>query len=575
MAYTVTIAGVDRTDYVRVNSGRITRDINGRATCNIELRQRYRSYVPVKGSSIVVARGGTTKFAGNIARRVTKQVPGGPGLLSFDLECLDYNHIAERRVFSGEFENQTLYAIVSAVVLTGLSGEGVTISGITSVSPGPTITEKLTFNLESVKSIFDRLSTITGYLWSINFSKVLTFSLFASNPAPFGLTDSSDNYFDLETEDSDELYRNRQHVRSESQIATTYSESYTVVQNGQDFIPTSVGPDELLTVTVNAVAKTISLHTPGVAPSAGYDFYYATTWMGIYTYGWAVGDPSQGLTLNAGDVVAFTYRGATRNSIMVQDTAEQTARAALEGGSGIHEAVEEQRNLQTLETLQAVGDGRLRQFGGDVLKISFGTKTDGLEPGQRIEIENTLLGINDTYLIERVETLVAEAPYETFRVQCTSVEPFGNVQSYQEKVTEMARIGNAPAQLAEESGVGSRTYTAIIPDTPLSVLSDATDNHPQATLGSSDRYWRPSAWTANVKEEPTGAAVTWTAEYSTDGSSWTQYASGSVAAGSLSGSGSVSGHNIPHGSTFRFNITGVGTTFPGAALTVQITGEVF
>jgi hypothetical protein len=570
MAYTVTIAGVDRTDYVRVNSGKITRDINGRATCNIDLRQRYRSYAPVKGSSIVVAKSGTTKFAGNIARIVKEQVADGPGLLSFELECLDYNHIAERRVFSGQLGGgQTLYAIVAAVVTTGLSNEGITIAGISPGAPGPTINEDLNFNLESVKSIFDRLSTITGYLWNISFSKVLTFSLFSSNPAPFGLTDSSDNYFDLETEDSDELYRNRQHVRSETQIATTRSESYTVVQNGQDFIPTSVGPDTLLTVTVNGASKTISLHTPGVAPSVGFDFYYSTTCMGIYTYGWAVGNPALGLTLNAGDVVAFTYIGATNNSIMVEDTAEQTARAALEGGSGIHEAVEEQRYLQTLETLQAVGNGRLRQFGADVLKISFSTRTDGLVPGHRISIQNTLMGLNATYLIERVETLIAEAPYEYHRIQCTSVEPVGPVQStYQEKVTEMARIGNP-----DIASLADRVLTFVVGDDPLGLTADATDNHPECVLESVDRIWRPYAWSANCKTAPAGASLNWNADYSLDKGTWTQFASGSISGSSYGGDGTVTAVDIPAGAWFRLDITQVGSSTPGAGLTVQIRGQ--
>lgn len=435
---TLTIAGVDRTDYLAINSGRITRDLNGRARFNGVLRQVQRGYSPAKGDEIIVKKDNKRWFAGNIFRIVLTDAGGSTNLMEFSIDCVDFNHIANRRLITADWTGQYFYTIVEGITVSGMNGENVTLGNVTN--PGPLFTEKVVFKYEPCATAFNKLATITGYQWYIDFYKDLHFASFAGTLASFSITDSSGNWADLEIERSDEDYRNRQYVRSEYNLSKEFNDSFTVVQEGQDFIPLTSGIDELIGVTVNGVTVTTYIDPWDGNPPSGYNFYYVVGWPELFTYGWTIGDPSQGYVLHVGDVVAVNYKSKIGNVVMVEDTPEQTSR------NQIWEAIEEQRWTDDGNTLEAIGLGRLRQFSNDTVKARWTMPAASAdpEPGQYVTVNVTRFGVNQLLLIERVDTkwiagLSGDVLEHT--VQATSAEPYGRSQAYFEKVVEMARIG--------------------------------------------------------------------------------------------------------------------------------------
>lgn len=445
MALALEIAGVDRTAWLAKGSCNISRPLGGRATATAVLEDRGRGFTPAINSTFVVKDGATKYFAGTIhSIREKCHADGAYTKKQFQLRCLDYNFIADRRrtaaVTYSSSPAQTLADIVTDIVSVYLDGESVTT---TNVATGPTILEPVALNYGTVAEAFNKLSAITAkygepYLWYIDFDKNLYFSQFAANAAPFSLTDSSNNFYDFEIERSLDNYRNIQHARTEFEIAATLTESF--VGDGVDtFFDTSQPISDTPTVYVNGVQKTIG--ELGV-DNTGKDFYWIRDGYGIFNQDHA--------TLTAAQTLTVDYQPPATNLVTATNDAGVTA-------YGKFEAVDEQKNINDYDTLVAIAEGGLTQFSEVPVKPSFRTRTAGLAPGQRLTVNLTRHAINTSYLIEDVnfQWIPARTDFLEYSIRCTSLERAAPAKTqWLEKLVEMARIGRPPQQITGSSGSG-------------------------------------------------------------------------------------------------------------------------
>jgi hypothetical protein len=602
---TVEIGGIDRTSYVGAGTVNIDAVTNGKYSLNAVLRPARTGYRPRRGDTFIVREDGTKRFAGNIFSIVERDASGARGVMEHSIRCVDYNHIAMRRRTSAEFGGpQSLTTIVSSIVAVSLSGEGVTVAAIPA---SPTISETIAFKYETVAAAFNTLTKLTGYLWYIDFDKVLRFSPFVTSVAPIAITDANNTWpsgwRNLEIERSDEDYRNRQYVRTESSLGLIYNDTYTVVQSGSVMFPTSAGPTEMISITVNGAAKTITSFSPGTIPANTHDFYWSDTWMGLFTYGGIVGNPSLGIQLNIGDVLAYSYRGAGRNVVMVEDAAAQYARSLVEGGSGIWEAIEERRHIQYYDALIAIANGALAQNGHDNIRARFETDASGVAPTQRITVNVPRWNTNQELLIERVSSTWIAAEEDFFRHKVTAVgldlvtespevspggatyiEPVAQPETYMERVVEMARIGETPQQLVEEATSGPILNLWL--EDPILEVGDESRHYPEVTGIGADRLWSPTAWHANCAVPPVGGSPSPSIEalkfkvwYSDDdGATWTELFEGWIDDGARANDGLMASLSpvvdveLPEDTLFKATITQVGTTTPGGGLHIEVEG---
>lgn len=444
MAISLEIAGVDRSEWAKVDSVNVSRPLGGRASANAVLEDLGRGFTPALNSTFVLKDGATKYFAGTI-RTIEEYCHPPLYRKQFTVRALDYNHICDRRrtasiTYSGS-PAMTLRDIVLELVANFLDGEGITT---TNVATGPTILEPVTFNYHSLTEAFDLLSKITAkygdpYLWYIDFDKGLTFSQFASNPAPFSLTDSSANFWDLRITTTLDNYRNIQHARTEYEIAPTLTESFT--GNGVliGFITTQPITNTP-TVTVNGVQKTVG--ESGV-DETGKDFYWIRDGYGIFN--------QDAATLTGSDTLVVVYRPPATNVVTESDASGIST-------YGKFEAVDEQKNVDDYDTLVAAAQGGLTQFGSVPTRPQFKTRTAGLEPGQRLTINLTRHGINTSFLIEDISFrwVPARTAFLEYDVRCTSLERAGAPRtSWMESLVRMARIGRPPQQITGTSGGGT------------------------------------------------------------------------------------------------------------------------
>ena len=120
MALTLDIASVDRTGVLGALSAQIKRSLNQRSTATFIVDPRVSGYAPVVGNSVEFASGANKIFGGFI-HSIKKRVEPGTSALKWNIRCLDYSHICDRRIVSESFPASSPGPLDLRTVVTGIA----------------------------------------------------------------------------------------------------------------------------------------------------------------------------------------------------------------------------------------------------------------------------------------------------------------------------------------------------------------------------------------------------------------------------------------------------------------------
>lgn len=373
---TVSIGGVNR-PYLVPGSASIQWAKRGRSTARFKLRDVAGEYRPTIGSPVVLTDG-TTTFRGLVTGFTEMRDEGILRSTSFDVHCRDYGAILDRRFVARRYPALTLASTIYAdLVATYLSGEGFNADGMEGFAQIP---DDLVFDYRPLAECLSQITDLTGEDWWIGGSDgkhLYATSLVTAPEAPFAIAEGSLNWRDLSTEYDSRAYRNRQHVRTAVSLGSgAVTETFT--GNGsQWFFATQFVLNEAPTVTVGGVAQAVYRYGVDPYPAAGW--FWIPGGSGVQQGTQTA--PGVGVAI----VVAYPSGGYTSNVITRDNSAEQAARAAIEGGSGIWESVEDARNVDNLTIAETLGDGLLDRYGEFPQTINYETDHPGLEIGMAQE----------------------------------------------------------------------------------------------------------------------------------------------------------------------------------------------
>jgi len=505
----LTIAAVDRTGKTKVNTVSINRRLNDRSRMTCELMEVSGVYRPVARQRITIDHNGSRRFNGYIEKISERAVPGTTAL-EYKLDCADRTRLLDWRLYAGSFDAGTAFdAVIEAIFdRCGFSADGVTLGTIPS---SPALGARMQDGLRPVMEWFRKLATETGYQFRIDENDVLQFGpLATSNPAPFSLSWTSQNWFDLDIERQIGDYRNRQYVRTEYTTSGEITTNFTGNGSQRDFFQDDGPFQGTPEVALNSTPLDVGIF--GVDTPASFDVMYDPE-------GWGLHFVSPQSAPSPGADIEVTYRVRFQNSTMVEDTAEISAQAAIGGDSGVIESIYEDRYIDTAAGLISRADALKRQYGEMPTRVSFGTdssnepNSNDLDPGMEIAIDLTSgpSDVDDAFLIEAISAdWVASSGDDLwkYRVECTNQEPYGEpVVSTIERLNEISRIGPDLTTVAEESPIpppigftmvteqdllssGSNTITTVTaPSTSKLLVKEITQN------GSADGVI--TAWSAD------------------------------------------------------------------------------
>lgn len=362
--FDVTIGGA--AVQVRVGTLSIQETINGRNTLNADVLSVSTPAVrPAVGEALLADDDDVPErvFGGNL-KAVTEQAIDEQLVNAFltRISVVDFNAIADRRtVIDGAFPAGFTLKQAATSLLGYLSPYGVTLDPAQVDGP---VLPLMGYAVKRVSEWFNELSIVTGYIWEIDYDKVLRFIEPGSVSAPFGIADDDGHTVgDIQIEPSDVAYANRVIL-----LAGTGQKDVTVALTFDGVEDTFVLPYTLVTdrgyVTANGVDETLGA-------GATWEFDPLTNSLTRMTGAPAAGSGSFNYTAQ------FPYRA------QADDLVEQA------GPRGIVDTVVTRADLFEADFADALAEGYLVRFVEEPRTIRYATFTPGLHAGMTQPISSS------------------------------------------------------------------------------------------------------------------------------------------------------------------------------------------
>lgn len=185
MAYVLTIGGTTKT---MQSNWTIDETANGRNLFRFQIKSETGSYRPALDQEVLLTEGGVRIFGGNITRVLEAGLapPKATSILN-TVETADFNALADRRLYTNYLlPSGSLKAALQAVV-GSIPGATLDAAQVT----GPTLPD-LTYAEMIVRDVLNDFSVLSGgYLWEVDYNKVLRMYLPGTVAAPFAVTESN------------------------------------------------------------------------------------------------------------------------------------------------------------------------------------------------------------------------------------------------------------------------------------------------------------------------------------------------------------------------------------------------
>jgi len=449
MSVTVSIGGSNR-PYLQAGTATISRPKRGRATARFDLFDEAQAYRPVVGSPVILTDGSTT-FRGLVMRVRESREQGIMSDCRYSVECSDYAAIFDHRFVSRYYPPMSLVSNIYADICQNfLLDDGFNTDGVDGFAA---IANELKFDYRSVTECFDTIANLSGEDWWIGGAAGKTIyskSLATSPAAPFTITGSSANWRALDVTYDSRSYRNRQFLRAAVPLQSgAITENFT--GNGsQWFFATQFILTAAPTVTVGGVAQTIY--------RMGVDAYPAAGWWWI-PGGGGVQEGTQ-TPVGNGVAVVVQYGSYESSVVMAESTGQQTARIAIEGGSGIWESVEEARDVDNIEVAEDLAQAILDRHSTMPIEIRYETDVAGIEPGMAQEVYLAANGIGQVTDTE----MVTNGSFSTSSDWTLSGATIGSG-----KLT-IAGVGNAAQAITLNAGNTYRVTFELFSGSALTIL---------------------------------------------------------------------------------------------------------
>lgn len=183
MAYVLTIAGVTKTIQPHWT---ITAPANGIGTMRCEVVSLDGSYVPGRDAEVIFTEDGVRIFGGNVYSVRERGLGNEPVTrLVSEVSAQDFNAIAARFYIGIVIPAGTLKAALVELA-DHLAAEGVTLD--VSQVDGPALPELNFSDAWLVSAGLDELARLTGYVWEIDYTRVLRMYTPGTLAAPFNIT---------------------------------------------------------------------------------------------------------------------------------------------------------------------------------------------------------------------------------------------------------------------------------------------------------------------------------------------------------------------------------------------------
>lgn len=321
----------------------------------------------------------------------------------YSVICKDYTHTLDRRLISKVYVGQTAEAIVTDLITNFTTG--FTVVNVVA----PVVINYIAFNYLTVSQCLEKLTKmLNGYQWYVDYDKDIHFFATVLNPAPFSLTDTSQNYIfkSLDLKQDTHQLRNDIIIRGGNIASTSPRTEYFDGDGTKLIFPLGLKYNVEPTVTVGGVAQTVGLEN--IDPEGSHNCYWDYNQK---TLRFEVAPPAVANTVVVTGTYYYplVYRKQNNASILTY---------------GLFQFIIVDKTIVSTAAASQRADVELAQYSNPTFSGDFVTHTPGLKAGQQLTVSSVIRGFTRTYMIQSIQTTL-RTPFEfEYKVK---LESYGSV----------------------------------------------------------------------------------------------------------------------------------------------------
>ncbi len=272
----------------------------------------------------------------------------------------------------------------------------------------------------------EKIAKLLNYFWYIDEFKDLYFFSQNEIQSPFDIEAGvSTNYSNISISPDMTQLKNRQTVKGGEAPTTALYTQEQETDGLQDSWTLDYKPKDL-EVWIDSgsgyVQKTVGVENLNDETLFDYVFNFAEKVVRITT---------AGTKPSAGDSIKLIYYPYKSIRIRAQDPTSISAMKALTGGDGVYDgALITDFGIKTYEEARTRANAELKAYANPIINITFDTEIEGLHAGQVIHITDSTRGIDDDFLIQKVNAKQTYNHIYNYKVICASTL-FGIIEFFQ------------------------------------------------------------------------------------------------------------------------------------------------
>jgi hypothetical protein len=435
----------------------ITRQVD---KCNFTLRKfgDIHTYIPTVGKEVAVYNDGVKLFGG-IITRITQRAEDYKIIL-FDVECEDFTRLLDRKLVINTYKNQTIGQIIDNINTNFLTD--FTTNNVLGVDK---VVAYIAFNYVPVSEALKELADLINYDWYVDFEKDIHFFSKTQTDSPFNLADDDGNFiFDsLRIRRDNSQVRNVIIVRGGEYLADTFTTEY-ISDGTQNIYPLPYKYDEL---QANVTGEIWDQGIDGRDTLDSVDYLWNETEKFIRFRGDRIPSNTSTIRLGGPPFLPVIIEARDQDSI--------DSMVSSEGGTGEYEFLIVDKTIDSREGARERATADLQSYKDTLSEGTFKTYTDGLIAGQRITINSSAHGINESFIINKVTAKMWTNEALIYTVSVVTTKTLGIIEFLQDLLIKSTKeILIDPNEVVDV--IRSKNEAITISE----VISSSLEHNPQA-----------------------------------------------------------------------------------------------
>ncbi|MDQ3158811.1 MAG: hypothetical protein M3P98_01580 [bacterium] len=429
--------------------------------------------IPALGQDVELFEDAIKIFAGTITEKNDYNIGGI--LLGYTFTCKDKVHQLDRKLVVKAYENQTAQAILENIIDTFTTG-----ITYTNIQAGTPTLGSVKFNYEQPSKCIQKIADLIGYDWYIDVDGDLHFFNDTVSTAPFEINDT-DYKLEFGT-----LNFNGNILELKNSIVVRGGEYQSEILEAEVVDKYIADGTQRVFVNIYRYAN-IFVKVDGVLQTVGIDnITDETTVDCLYNF--------------TEKAVKFRDNNKPANGIVVKIYGDAYIPLIVKVRDQISVAAYgEQQYIEVDKTITSVSEGKtfakalLRKWASGSSAGSFKTRETGLRTGMQLTINSTIMGVNSTYKINRIQ---GRANGSGSMIYSVSFISSGNI-TFTDIIIKLLGRDKLNIEISDDEVLQRlEIFPEVITVADMVTVSAKTGPYTWATSGSSDLIWNFGTWVA-------------------------------------------------------------------------------